>query len=391
MSRTNESEISGQPHFPPVPNVYRNKTVLVTGHTGFKGTWLSIWLKALGGQVIGYSLEPNTQPSVFEVTQLENKITHIIGDIRDENHLNDVFQQYNPEFVFHLAAQSLVRESYKDPKLTYESNVIGLVYLFEVIRKTNSVRVVINVSSDKCYENKEWVWGYRENDPMGGYDPYSSSKGCSELITSAYRRSFFNDNEDSCVVLASARAGNVIGGGDWAEDRIIPDCIRSLTTKKPILIRNPNAIRPWQHVLEPLSGYLWLGALLHNNGKDYASGWNFGPRENQSLPVKEIVERMIQIWGEGSWTTPQDVHAQPHEANYLKLDCSKAYRLLKWQAIYDIHETIVNTINWYKSYYYDSVDMFDLCLKQITNYVETAKKENLLWASTLDIKPNSKV
>lgn len=209
----------------------------MTGHTGFKGTWLSIWLAALGARVVGYSLEPNTEPSIFEETGLENHMTHIIGDICDENHLNEVFQRYNPEFVFHLAAQSLVIVSYENPKLTFESNVIGLVYLFEAIRRTNSVRVVINVSSDKCYENKEWVWGYRENDPMGGYDPYSASKGCSELITTAYRRSFFNNtnNKNNFVALASARAGNVIGGGDWANDRIIPDCIRSLTAKNPLI------------------------------------------------------------------------------------------------------------------------------------------------------------
>jgi CDP-glucose 4,6-dehydratase len=370
---------------PSILNIYREKVVLVTGHTGFKGTWLTIWLKALGAHVVGYSLEPNTKPSIFEETGLESKITHIIGDLRDENHLTEVLQNYNPEFVFHLAAQSLVRLSYKKPKLTYETNVIGLVYLLEAVRKTNSVRVVINVSSDKCYENKEWVWGYRENDPMGGYDPYSSSKGCSELITRAYRRSFFKNGENNHVNLASARAGNVIGGGDWAKDRIVPDCVRFLTSKKPIEIRNPHAIRPWQYVLEPLSGYLWLGAQLSEVGRNFASSWNFGPIENQTMTVKELVQQMINIWGEGSWVLQQDAHMQPHEANYLKLDCSKAYRILKWHAIYDIHETIINTVNWYKSYYKENVDAYELCLKQIEKYVTKARYKNIPWSSIMSI------
>jgi CDP-glucose 4,6-dehydratase len=371
---------------PSVSNVYRDKTILVTGHTGFKGTWLTIWLKALGARIVGYSLEPNTKPSVFEESGLRKNITHINGDVRDEEHLTSVLQKYKPDFVFHLAAQSLGSLAYKNPKLTYETNVIGLVYLLEAIRKIDSVRVVVNVTSDKCYENKEWIWGYRENDPMGGYDPYSSSKGCSELITTAYRRSFFKNSENSVdsLALASARAGNVIGGGDWAEDRIVPDCIRFLTTKRPIKIRNPNAIRPWQFVLEPLSGYLWLGALLFNVGKSYASSWNFGPIENQAITVKELVQQLINVWGEGSCILEQNAHKQPHEANYLKLDCSKAYRILKWHSIYDIHETIADTVNWYQSFYNNDESVSELCLKQIKKYVTKAKIQSIPWASIMD-------
>ncbi len=366
---------------------YREKTVLVTGHTGFKGTWLSMWLSAIGARVVGYSLEPNTKPSVFEATYPESRVIHIIGDVRDEKHLQDVFQTYNPEFVFHLAAQPLVRLSYKDPKTTYETNVMGLVNLLEVIRKTSSVRVIINVTSDKVYENKEWFWGYSENDPLGGYDPYSSSKGCSELITAAYRRSFFNPNKFSehGVALSSVRAGNAIGGGDWCEDRIIPDSIRSLVNKEPIEVRNPQAIRPWQHVLEPLSGYLWLGALMYNNGADYASTWNFGPKAYQTMTVGELVEQAIKIWGEGSWFSPKKAFSQPHEANYLNLDCSKAYHMLKWHGLMDIEETVMLTINWYKSYYTAPDDAYNLCLGQIKNYIAMAKNSNMEWIRVLDL------
>ncbi|MFW9856160.1 MAG: CDP-glucose 4,6-dehydratase [Candidatus Thorarchaeota archaeon] len=367
-------------------NVYRGKTVLVTGHTGFKGTWLSIWLKSLGAKVVGYSLKPDTQPSIFEETEMENRVTHVIGDVRDENNLNRVLQSHEPDFVFHLAAQPLVRLSYDDPKTTYETNIMGLVYLLEAIRKTSSVQVAINVTSDKCYENQEWVWGYRENDPMGGEDPYSSSKGCSELITAAYRRSFFSSNEKSQggVALASARAGNVIGGGDWAQDRIIPDCMRALMEKKPIKVRNPLAYRPWQHVLEPLSGYLWLGFLLHVKGREYASAWNFGPNEKQTITVEELVELVIKVWGEGSWIPQRDTERQ-YEATYLKLDSSKAFRLLKWSSLYDIEEAIVKTINWYKIADEGQTDVYEFCLTQIREYIALAKNKGMIWTSVLDI------
>ena len=277
---------------------YSGKRVLVTGHTGFKGSWLTLWLTIMGAKVLGYALEPNTDPSLFNVLNLQKDIDHVIGDIRDFEKLREVITEFKPEIVFHLAAQPLVRLSYREPRLTYETNVMGTVNLLEAIRQTKSVRAVVNVTSDKCYENKEWVWGYREIDPMGGYDPYSSSKGCSELITAAYRNSYFKNTE---AAVASARAGNVIGGGDWAEDRLIPDIVRSLSQGKQIIIRNPKATRPWQHVLEPLSGYLLLGKLLYEKGQEFAEAWNFGPSDSSVMTVEEIVKKSIEIWGSGSY------------------------------------------------------------------------------------------
>jgi CDP-glucose 4,6-dehydratase len=337
----------------PKNNIYKGKTVLITGHTGFKGSWLSIWLKALQANVIGYSLEPTTKPSLFEETNLEEKVTSIIADIRDENTLHETIEQYRPEFIFHLAAQAIVRTSYKRPKETYETNIMGLVNLFEVIRKVKSVRVLINVTSDKCYENKEWIWGYRENDPMGGYDPYSSSKGCAELITSAYRNSYFNQKNYHVhkTAISSVRAGNVIGGGDWAKDRIVPDCVRAIIDEIPIEIRNPFAIRPWQYVLEPLSGYLWLGVCLYHFGDKYSSAWNFAPKIDESIPVKTLGETIVSRWGDGKIIYSDDSENQPHESTYLRLDCSKANRLLKWYGIYTSREAINETVDWYKDFY----------------------------------------
>jgi CDP-glucose 4,6-dehydratase len=291
-------------------NVFKNKTVLVTGHTGFKGSWLCIWLKELGANVVGYALEPYTERDNFVVSGLKDKVTHIIGDIRDYQNLTKVFKKYQPEFVFHLAAQPIVRESYTNPKDTYDINVGGTVNVLECCRLTDSVRVIINVTSDKCYENKEWVWGYRENDPMGGYDPYSSSKGCSELVTAAYRQSFFNPSlpdpltfspshlltfliPKPSVALSSARAGNVIGGGDWQKDRIVPDCIRALESNKPIEIRNPNATRPWQHVLEPLNGYLLLASRMYEEPQKFCGAWNFGPDYDSIIPVGKVADKVI--------------------------------------------------------------------------------------------------
>lgn len=365
---------------------YANKTVLITGHTGFKGSWLTLWLSALDAHIVGYSLKPNTQPNIFEACNLEKRITHIIGDIRDEEHLTEVVQKTQPEFVFHLAAQPLVRLSYEDPKYTYETNIMGLVNLLEAVRKTDSVHAVINVTSDKCYENREWIWGYRENDPMGGHDPYSSSKGCSELITSSYRMSFFNANQNVGynTSLASARAGNVIGGGDWAHDRIIPDCIRALTRKEKISIRNPHAQRPWQHVLEPISGYLWLGLLLRHYGAKYSSSWNFGPKENQAISVSELVNRIIQIWGEGDWFSQKNTHKQLHEASYLKLDISKAYQLLNWFPLYNANEALNETIKWYSFYYQGNGDLYNLSLEQLRGYIGKAKESKISWSNYLD-------
>ena len=366
---------------------YQGKNVLVTGHTGFKGTWLTIWLKALGANVIGYSLEPNTTPSIFKATGLGDNMTSIIGDIRDEDHIEEVLHDYQPEFVFHLAAQPLVRDSYDDPKYTYETNVLGVVNLLEAVRKSNSVKTLINVTSDKCYENKEWIWGYRENDRLGGSDPYSSSKACSEIVTEAYRESFFSPKGvcNRKVALASVRAGNVIGGGDWAKDRIVPDSVKAIVEGIPIKIRNPNAVRPWQHVLEPLSGYLWLGLLLNNYGDTYSSAWNFCPKKNQAITVNELVKLIIQIWGKGSLKMEKHTDLQPKETHYLKLDCSKAYHKLHWQGMLDIEETIQKTINWYRSYYTQKTDVLGLCQAQIKEYIAVAKEKQMVWLSSLVI------
>ena len=279
---------------------FEKKKILITGHTGFKGSWLTLWLTKLGAKVIGYSLEPPTKPSLFEILNLKEKIVHIIGDIKDEEKLKNIFKKYKPDIVFHLAAQSLVRFSYKEPKLTYETNVMGTLNVLEAVREAKSVKVVIIVTSDKCYENKEWVYGYRENDPLGGHDPYSSSKACAELVVEAYRNSFFNPKnygKTHQVALATVRAGNVIGGGDWQVDRLIPDCVKALSKGKPIKIRNPNAIRPWQHVLEPLSGYLLLVQKMWKEPTKYCEAWNFGPYEKDIATVKEIVEKVINLWG----------------------------------------------------------------------------------------------
>jgi CDP-glucose 4,6-dehydratase len=366
---------------------YNGKNVLITGHTGFKGSWLAIWLKALGANVTGYSLEPNTEPSIFKTVKLENKVNHFIGDIRDQEHLEEVFHKNNPEYVFHLASQPIVLDSYKDPKYTYETNIMGLVNLFEAVRKTPSVKTVLNVTSDKCYENKEWIWGYRENDPLGGNDPYSSSKACSEIVTHAYRKSFFTQKTQSkdIIAVASARAGNVVGGGDWAKDRIIPDCIKALTTSSQIEIRNPLAIRPWQHVLEPISGYLWLNLLMSSDSEKYASAWNFCPKKGQISAVKDLVDLLLQVWGEGSWKLAKDADSQPEEAHYLKLDCAKAHHQLGWNGILNMEETINMTISWYKEFYDHSIDIHDLCLRQITQYVSKAQEEMLKWVPSLSI------
>ncbi|MDU3336063.1 CDP-glucose 4,6-dehydratase [Paraclostridium bifermentans] len=361
-------------------NIYKDKVVLVTGHTGFKGSWLTIWLELLGAKVIGYSLEPNTNPSLFKVCELENDIVSILGDIRDEKNLHIVIEKYKPEIVFHMAAQPLVRDSYENPKETYEINVMGCISLFEAIRKTKSVKTIVNITTDKCYENKEWVYGYRENDPMGGYDPYSSSKACVELLTNSYRKSFF---EDKGVEISTVRAGNVIGGGDWAKDRLIPDIAKSIISNNDICIRNPNAIRPWQHVLEPLSGYLWLGALMIEGNNNYSDGWNFGPENVDILSVKEILDLTIGIWGRGSYAL--DLSKNVHEANLLKLDISKAKSKLGWRPLYNSNQAIAETVEWYKTYYQDSnINMKKFTINQIKKYVKYAEKSNIIWSGSND-------
>lgn len=331
--------------------IYKNKTVLITGHTGFKGSWLSLWLQELGAKVLGYALDPPTEPNHYDLLKLN--ITSIIGDIRDREKLNNTFNKYKPEIVFHLAAQPIVRDSYSEPVYTLETNIMGTVNVFEACRKTDSVKAIINVTSDKCYENKEWLWGYRENEPMGGYDPYSVSKGCSELITSAYRNSFFNLNDygkTHNILLASARAGNVIGGGDWAKDRLIPDIMKATSDNKTVIIRNPNATRPWQHVLESLSGYLLLGQKLLEGKKEFAEAWNFGPESNESVSVFDVVNLIKKYWHRVDFKILEKT-AKLHEASLLRLDCSKAYNKLKWRQVWNWEKAVETTTNWYKNFY----------------------------------------
>jgi len=354
-------------------NVFEGKTVLVTGHTGFKGSWLCIWLKELGANVVGYALEPYTERDNFVVTDLQHKMTHIIGDVRDLSSLSKVFEDHQPEFVFHLAAQAIVRESYVNPKETYDINIGGTVNVLECCRLTDSARVIVNVTSDKCYENKEWIWGYRESDPVGGYDPYSSSKGCSELVTAAYRRSFFkpNDSEPHQKGLASVRAGNVIGGGDWQKHRVIPDCIRALQANEPIEIHNPMAIRPWQHVLEPLSGYLLLAFKMYEDPQKFCGAWNFGPDYDSIILVSEVADKVVDHWGGGSWIS-FSTKKEPYEAELLNLDSSKAKSYLKWFPVWDIDKTIGKSIEWYKEY--EKTDPHGICVNQIEEFTDLIRR-----------------
>jgi len=347
---------------------WEGKRVFLTGHTGFKGSWLVLWLNALGAKVTGYALEPPTDPSLFELCHLDELVNSRIADVRDGETLSRTMADASPEIVIHMAAQPLVRDSYKIPVETYAINVMGTVNLLESVRNCKSVRAVVNVTTDKCYENREWVWGYRENEAMGGHDPYSNSKGCAELVTAAYRSSYFNPTSygDHGVALASARAGNVIGGGDWATDRLIPDCVRALLRGEKIAIRNPHAIRPWQHVLEPLSGYMFLAQKLYEEGACFAAGWNFGPDDNDAKPVEWIVRRMCADWGEGaSYEIDRGEH--PHEAHYLKLDCSKAKAELGWHPRWNLDTAIDRSIEWARAYQQNR-NLRDICLQQIEEY-----------------------
>ena len=347
---------------------YKDKRVLITGHTGFKGTWLSIWLNELGAKVVGYGLDPYTENDNFIVTGLKDKIIDTRGDIRDCEKLQQVFTKYKPEIVFHLAAQPLVKLSYEIPKETYEVNVMGTLNVLECIRNTSSVKVGIMITTDKCYENKEQIWPYRETDPMGGYDPYSSSKACAEILISSYRNSFLNpkDYDKHGTSIASVRAGNVIGGGDWSKDRIVPDCVRALLNGKDIEIRNPNAVRPWQHVLEPLSGYLLLGAKMFKNGKNYCEGWNFGPERHSIVKVEEVISTIIKEWGNGEWVNSSSSE-DFHEANLLSLDISKAKTYLNWEPAWDLTKCIQMTVAWYRIFSQNG-NMYEFCKEQISFY-----------------------
>jgi CDP-glucose 4,6-dehydratase len=342
---------------------WRTKRVLITGHTGFKGSWLSLWLQSMGATLRGLSLPPPTEPALFNVARVADGMNHLIADIRDYAAVKSAMDDFKPEVVFHMAAQPLVRLSYQQPIETYATNVMGTVHVLEAARRAGSVRAIVNITTDKCYENREWVWGYREDEPMGGRDPYSNSKGCSELVSSAYRKSFL---KDAGIAMATARAGNVIGGGDWALDRLIPDVLRALQGKRSVLIRNPNAIRPWQHVLEPLCGYLMLAERLYTQGQADAEGWNFGPRDEDARPVQWIVERLCEGWGEGAnWTLQPGDH--PHEATFLKLDISKARQRLNWTPRWPLEPALRRITDWHRAWL-SGQDMRAVCLHQISQY-----------------------
>jgi len=355
---------------------WAGKRVFLTGHTGFKGSWLSLWLQSLDVELTGYALTPPTKPSLFEIAGVANGMNSVIGDIRDLDTLKQAIQAAKPEIIIHMAAQPLVRYSYENPVETYAVNVMGTVHLLEAVRCVDCVKAVVIVTTDKCYENREWEWGYRENEAMGGYDPYSNSKGCAELVTAAYRSSFFNSAEYAKhgVAIASARAGNVIGGGDWAQDRLIPDVIAAFSQNKSLLIRNPNAIRPWQHVLEPLRGYLLLAEKLYTDGVAFAEGWNFGPNDVDAKSVQWIVNTVARQWGVGAtWTIDQTLH--PHEANYLKLDISKARSRLGWQPALTLSQSLQMIVDWYRSFD-NQADMRAVVLEQIVTYAKLITKEN---------------
>ena len=354
---------------------WRGRRVFLTGHTGFKGSWLSLWLNALGADVTGYALGPPTQPNLFSQARVAEKIRSICGDIRDFAHLKSAMAECRPEVVIHLAAQSVVRASYENPIENYSSNVMGTVHVLEAVRQLKQPCAIVNVTSDKCYENREWIWGYRENEPMGGHDPYSNSKGCAELVTSAYRDSFFSPDSVGThgVSLGSARAGNAIGGGDWTAYQLVPDLMRAFLSGEPCLIRNPSASRPWQFLLEPLRGYLILAERLVEDGARFASGWNFGPADAEVKPVSWIADELVSLWGNGaSWALDSGAH--PHEAQALKLDVTKAAANLQWRPVLPLKQALVWIAEWYRAYREGS-DLQRLTLKQIEQYDALTQNE----------------
>lgn len=361
-------------------NIYKGKTVLVTGHTGFKGSWLTAWLLELGAKVIGFSLDIPTQPSNFEAINLKDKITHLTGDVRDLAGLVDAFGNTSPEIVFHLAAQALTRRSYDMPQETFFTNVGGTVNVLESIRRTKPVKAAVLITSDKCYKNVEWIWGYRENDKLGGDDPYSASKACAEIVCNSYMKSFFP--RERFPMISSARAGNVIGGGDWAADRIVPDCVRAFSKGERLEVRSPIATRPWQHVLEPLSGYLWLGAnLLGGNVKASGESFNFGPSDSVNTTVEELIKSFVRVWGIGEWYIA-DPDAKKKESTLLKLNCDKAMNFLNWHAVLSFEETVEMTAEWYRAFYGGEKDMYGFTAKQIRRYADIAEMHGLPWADS---------
>lgn len=346
------------------PSFWKDKKVFLTGHTGFKGSWLSLWLQSMGAIVKGFSLAPFTSPNLFDIAQVAEGMESEIGDIRNLELVKDSMLAFNPDILIHMAAQPLVRLSYAEPVETYSTNVMGTLHVLEAARKCKKLKTIVSITTDKCYENKEWPWGYRENEAMGGHDPYSSSKGCCELLIASYRNSYFNTNESPA--LASVRAGNVIGGGDWSTDRLIPDILKAFEKSESVVVRNPMATRPWQHVLEPLSGYLVLAEKLYTHGDSFAGAWNFGPKDEDCQSVEWILNAMINTWGEGaSWEL--DTNNNPHEAGYLKLDCSKAAQQLKWAPHWNLDFTLNSIVQWHKAWL-DHADMKKHCLKEINKY-----------------------
>ncbi|RHX78260.1 CDP-glucose 4,6-dehydratase [Leptospira yasudae] len=358
-------------------NVYKNKRVLITGHTGFKGSWLAIWLQSLGAEVAGFSLDLPTSPNHFDLLELNQKIKDYRGDIRDRNSLANAIDEFKPQIIFHMAAQALVRKSYQDPVSTFETNVMGMVNLLDLIRTRNWIEVAVLITSDKAYRNDEWCWGYRETDALGGHDPYSSSKSCADLIAQSYFDSFLKETKTR---IAITRAGNVIGGGDWANDRIVPDCVKAWSKGESVSIRSPLATRPWQHVLEPLSGYLWLGARLYLQQEDLnGEAFNFGPEASVNQTVEELLNAMVERWPGVKWEVPQGFESGGKEANLLKLSCDKVLFHLKWQAVLGFTETVDFTVNWYRNWLEKKETIYDFTLSQISHYCELASKKNYVW------------
>ena len=359
-------------------NIYQGQRVLVTGHTGFKGSWLCTWLLDLGATVAGYSIDVPTEPSHFESLNLVDRIEHFQGDVQDKASLQQAMDKFRPDIVFHLAAQSLVRKSYEDPVRTFETNAIGTLNLLDCLRSQPSVIAAILITSDKCYENVEWLWGYRENDRLGGKDPYSASKACAELISKVYMQSFFGENGPH---IATTRAGNVIGGGDWASDRVVPDCIRAWSEGKPVMIRNPDATRPWQHVLEPLSGYLALGQKLFQKNPAFKNqSFNFGPQTQVNQSVGDLIAEMAKYWSGAECKTQLETDSKKPESTLLKLNCDKALQLLHWNAVLNFSETVHMTGKWYQAFYnQESTSISEITSRQIKEYTEIASRSNLAW------------